>query len=577
MISPKHDYRRRTTGRLPPARLGAAAAPSIPATLHLEQLHEISQLLTAFESVERTFPLVVAVVAKALPLRSAVLVLKGYAATTTTVWTPEGSSRDGQAVTARAEAAFAYLTDQPSPGPRGLDIASVRQRFLSLPLVVDVHKTFGVLQLEGDVRDEVDLQFANAVANQLAVALRRSVAEAERESLLVSERHARAEAESANRAKDEFLAILSHELRTPLNAITGWAHLLRIGVPDPAQIAKAIEVIARNAEIQRQLIEDILDVHHIVAGKLRLESDPVDLGAVVESACDTVKPAADRKEIEIRLSLDPEAGPMVGDPDRLRQVVWNLLSNAIKFTPKGGHVGVTLRSADEGHVEITVADDGPGIPPGFLPHVFDRFRQADPSRSRRHGGLGLGLAIAERIVTLHHGTIRAANGSGGGAVFTVRLPGAAPAAMAEGRGNVEATARETISLDGIRVLVVDDAPDDRDVLAKILEQHGAEVLVASSAGEGFRALERERPHVLLSDISMPDEDGYAFLRRVRELPAERGGLTPAAAVTAFAGADESEHALAAGFQAHLAKPVDARALATLVSGLAVRTMRRERR
>jgi len=576
MISPRRDDRRTTPRRLP-RRIGPAAHPT-DETVRLRQLQEISHLLTAFESAERTFPSVAAAVAKVLPLRGAVLVMEGHAATATTAWSPDGSSQDLHAV-ARAGAAFDYLTGQPGPEtPPLLDTASTRPLFFALPLVVDHGKTFGVLQLEGDKLDEVDLHFANTVANQLAVALRRNVAEAERESLLVSERHARADAEAANRAKDEFLALLSHELRTPLNAISGWAHLLRGGHLNTAEQVRAVDTIARNADVQQQLIEDLLDVHSIVSGRLQVDRQPLDLPAVVESASDTVKPAADRKAIEIRLALAPGVSGIHGDADRLRQVVWNLLANAIKFTPNGGHVDVVLRPAADEHVEITVSDDGPGIPEAFLPHVFDRFRQADPSRRRRHGGLGLGLAIAQKIVELHDGTIRAANKPGGGAVFAVTLPTAVvPARKPPERRNADAADTDMRSLEGVRVLVVDDMPDDRDVLARVLEGYGAEVLTASSAAEGFTTLERERPHVLLSDIGMPDENGYAFLRRVREMPADQGGLTPAAAVTAFAGAEERQQALAAGFQEHLSKPVDIRALVRLVAALAARTVRREER
>ena len=575
MNPPMSDDRRRLTRRSA-GRPGSGTARPVHAVERLRRLHEVSRLLTAFESVEKTFPSVMAVVGTILPLRSAVLVMKGHTSASTAVWTPAGSPRELETVTRRAEAAFAYLTDQ---GPRpGADPgpAPARQRFLALPLVVDQHQTFGVLQLEGDVADEMDLGFANAVANQLAVALRRNVAEAERETLLVSERHAREMAEAANLAKDEFLAVLSHELRTPLNAITGWALLLRDGHLKEDEHVKAVDTICRNAEVQKQLIADILDVHSIVSGRLRLESYPVDLGSVIESACDTVKPLADRKQIEVRVRLAAPAATIEGDADRLRQVVWNLVTNAVKFTPNGGHVEVALRAADDRHVEITVSDDGPGIPTAFLPHVFDRFRQADGSRSRRHGGLGLGLAIAQKIVAMHDGTISASNGAEGGAVFTVRLPmPTGPLASARPRKHADFMAEETPSLDGVRVLLVDDIPDDRDVLARLLEQQGAEVLTASSAADGFATLERERPHVLLSDISMPDEDGYAFLRRVRELPADRGGLTPAIAVTAFAANVEREHALAAGFQAHLSQPVDSRVMGRLVVALAARMLRRE--
>ena len=575
-------------GRRAPEPLGReGATPS--STERLLALYEISRLLARFESVEKTLPKILAVVARTVALERAILNVERDATTTMTVWTPEGPSPDGiEAAKSHAEATLQYLLGHAPSLPAGREVAghlalpgprseARRPPFVGLPLVVDHQRVFGVLQLEGAVLDEMDLGFVNAVANQLATTLQRSRAEAEREGLLEKEQEARANAEAANRAKDEFLAILSHELRTPLNAITGWGHLLKRGELDEAQTAIAVSTILRNAETQKQLIADILDVRSIVAGELRLEMGAVDLAGLIEIVRDTLTPAAAAKHIAVVLSLEaaPELTP--GDNRRLLQVVWNLLANAIKFTPEHGKVRIALRDLDEAHVQISVSDDGPGIPPAFLPHVFEHFRQADSSTTRRHGGLGLGLAIAHSIVVLHRGTVSAANArSGPGAVFTVTLPRFA-AVKTEGASlrNRGEEGLEALALDGVRVLVVDDMPDDREVLTKMLEAEGADVKAASSAAEGLRTLERERPHVLLADVGMPGEDGYTFLRRVRALHRDQGGLTPAIAITAYAGSPE--RSLDAGFQAHLSKPVHPAELARVVAGLTLRTVRREAR
>jgi signal transduction histidine kinase/CheY-like chemotaxis protein len=388
-------------------------------------------------------------------------------------------------------------------------------------------------------------------------------------ALLASEQAARAEAEHVNRLKDEFLATLSHELRTPLNAIVGWAQILRQGLSDEATVRRAIEVIGRNARVQEQLISDILDVSRIVAGKLRLEPRPMDLAEVVAHAMETVRPAAVAKDVALEAHLDGPV-PIVGDPARLQQVVLNLLSNAIKFTPRGGHARLRLE-ADGAAARITVTDDGAGIDAGFLPHVFERFRQADASSTRRHGGLGLGLAIVRHLVELHGGSVLARNAEGAGAQFEVTLPLRAPApgdavllpAVADHPGAQEATP----SLAGTIVLVVDDDVDARALIAFVLQRAGARVLVANSAASALELLERERPHVLLADIEMPGQDGYTLIRRVRALDPSAGGAIPAAALTAYAGAHDRVRALQAGFQMHLAKPVDPAELAIVVAGL----------
>ena len=387
-------------------------------------------------------------------------------------------------------------------------------------------------------------------------------------------RRALRRAEESNRLKDEFLATVSHELRTPLTAVLGWAHLLRSGQLDEESSARALETIDRNARAQNRMIEELLDVSRIITGKLRLDVRPVDLPLVVEEAVDSVRPAADAKAVRLQLVLDPQAGPVSGDPDRLQQVIWNLLSNAVKFTPKGGRVQVRLERINS-HVELTVSDTGQGIEPEFLPFVFDRFRQADMTKKRAHGGLGLGLAIARHLLELHGGAIRAASGgTGQGATFTVTLPLMVVRAQPGAAERRHPTAVESLpyesgpALDGLRVLVVDDEPDTRELLAAVLKGRGAAVTLAASAGEALQAIERETPHVLVSDIGMPGEDGYELISRVRALPPERGGNVPAAALTAYAREDDRIRALLAGFQIHIPKPVNPAELAAVVATLA---------
>ena len=382
------------------------------------------------------------------------------------------------------------------------------------------------------------------------------------------------EAEEANRMKDEFLATLSHELRTPMNAIVGWTSLMASGGLDPETTARAVASIDRNAKAQVRLIEDILDVSRIVSGKLRLKIQPVDLPSVVEAAVDSVRHAAEAKGVALHVGLDPGQGSIHGDGDRLQQVVWNLLSNAIKFTPRGGRVDVQLARANA-HVELQVRDSGQGIKPEFLPHVFERFRQADSSSTRAHGGLGLGLAIVRHLVELHGGTVEArSEGESRGATFIVHLPvRPVPAAEDTGAGvplpRVAATARVD-DLTGVRVLVVEDDAESRSLLESMLARLGAEVEVAASAAEALAAVERRTPDVLLSDIEMPGEDGYSLIRRIRALPSPDGSRLPAAALTAYARTEDRIAALSAGFQFHLAKPVAASELAAVVASLARR-------
>jgi signal transduction histidine kinase/ActR/RegA family two-component response regulator len=371
------------------------------------------------------------------------------------------------------------------------------------------------------------------------------------------------EAQVANRLKDEFLAIVSHELRTPLNAIMGWASLLRTGRLDQAKSEQALDTIERNVKTQAQIVADLLDVSRIITGKLALDLQPVDLVPVVEAALDVLRPAAAGKQVALDVRLEP-LDAVSGDPQRLQQVIWNLLSNSVKFTPPGGRVEVTLARAG-GAARIQVRDTGQGIPRDFLPHVFDRFRQADASTTRRHGGLGLGLAIVRHLVELHGGLVEAeSDGEGRGAMFTVTLPLRPlqmPLQLPRGDTDPGLDAGELAVLRGLHVLVVDDEPDTRAVAAAVLERCGCRVSLADGAAPAFALFERDRPDVLLVDLAMPGEDGYSLLRRVRERALDEGGQVPAAALTAHASTEDRARALAAGFQMHLAKPVAAGTLA----------------
>ncbi|MCA1816918.1 MAG: MEDS domain-containing protein [Acidobacteria bacterium] len=401
----------------------------------------------------------------------------------------------------------------------------------------------------------------------------------ERARLLESERLARAEAEAASRLKDEFLATVSHELRTPLNAIMGWSHMLGAGGLDAATRARAVETIERNAQAQAQLIEDILDVSRVITGKLSLDIAPVDVASVINAAVDSVQLAADAKGIQLEVSLDRSARNVAGDAARLRQVVWNLVSNAIKFTPASGRVRVGLEHAGA-HARLTVSDTGCGIAPEFLPHVFDRFRQADGTSTRRHGGLGLGLAIVRHLVELHGGTVAAqSGGEGRGATFTVTLPLALDEERAtRRRGRRAADLRQGVetagrvkslpSLEGVGVLVVDDDADALRMLDLILAGRGARVVTASSVAGALEALEAFAPAVVVSDLAMPGDDGYALVERLRALDAARGTQTPAVALTAYARVEDRARALAAGFNMFVAKPVELDELVTAVAHLA---------
>jgi signal transduction histidine kinase/CheY-like chemotaxis protein len=442
----------------------------------------------------------------------------------------------------------------------------------------DVIGAMSVLRAQPSAYSEADLVAIDAVASRMALAMENArlleIARREAEEA----RRARAAAEEASRVKDEFLATLSHELRTPLNAIVGWAHMLRDQDLPADRRRSAVETILRNAHSQEHLIAEILEVQRIMAGKLRLEFRSVDLSAIVRAAADTVQPSAEAKDIKLRLLLDLNVTSIWGDADRLQQVTWNLLSNAIKFTPPHGLVQVRLQQT-ETDCEMIVEDNGPGISADFLPLMFERFRQADSSSTRVHKGLGLGLAISRNLIEMHGGSIDASNVTEpgrSGAVFTIRLPRHQTARTPAADGvDLQSAEPENLawmgagpSLEGVRVLVVDDERDARELVGAILTRYGADVVVASSAEEGMRALLKQLPQVVVTDIEMPQEDGYAFVRSIRALPPEAGGRLPAVALTAYAGVADRMKVLAAGFNMHVAKPVQPAELGMIVASLA---------
>nr|WP_242027009.1 ATP-binding protein [Leptolyngbya sp. FACHB-17] len=392
----------------------------------------------------------------------------------------------------------------------------------------------------------------------------RKRAEAEREQLLQQEQIAREAAENANRIKDEFLAVLSHELRSPLNPILGWSKLLQQGKLDTARTTTALMTIERNAQLQVQLIDDLLDISRILQGKLSLNVLPVDLSTVISEALETVRLAAEAKTIQIDTTLSPGVGMVMGDAGRLQQVVWNLLSNAVKFTPQGGHVTVALAS-DEHHAQIQVRDTGKGIKSDFLPYVFEHFRQEDGATTRKFGGLGLGLAIVRQIVELHGGTVAVESlGEGAGATFTVQIPLTSRFAVLP---TIKPRSSATEDLSGIHILVVDDEADSREFVAFVLEQAGAIVTAVASGIEALQAFSQALPNILVSDVGMPEMDGYMLMRQIRSLPLEQGGQIPAIALTAYAGELDHQQAIAAGFQRHIPKPIDSEVVITIITEL----------
>jgi signal transduction histidine kinase/ActR/RegA family two-component response regulator len=390
-----------------------------------------------------------------------------------------------------------------------------------------------------------------------------------RGQLLLRAERARSEAEAANRIKDEFLATLSHELRTPLTSLLGWSSVLREAKRDEKVLSQGLDAIDRNARVQAQLIDDLLDVSRIVSGKLNLDVRPLDISSVTRAAINVVRPAADAKSITLDYSAQSGLGAISADSARLQQIVWNLLSNAVKFTPQGGKI--TIRIEQEGsHAKVTVQDTGQGIDAEFLPSVFDRFRQADSSTTRSFGGLGLGLAIVRHLVELHGGTVSAqSEGVGKGATFSATFPLLADRAQSIAYSG-EMPASEIRSLDGLRVLLVDDEAEAREIISTVIGRTGAEVKACISASEALLKLSEWRPDVILSDIAMPEEDGYSFIGKVRSLPREKGGETPAAALSAYARDEDRMQALAAGYQMHIAKPIGASQLVTMVAKLAGR-------
>ena len=454
--------------------------------------------------------------------------------------------------------------------------------FAGYPLLVD-DKLLGVVALfSRHPLPQSTLDTLQNAADSIALGVERLRAQEETARLFEREKAARAAAEEANRLKDEFLATVSHELRTPLTAMLGWVQMLKAGSLPPEKHVRALATVERNARALAQLVEDLLDVSRILAGKLKLEVEPVDLAGVVEQALETVRPAAEARGIRMHAALD-SSGLVMGDAHRMQQVVWNLLSNAVKFTPKGGRVQVVLERR-QSSAEITVTDTGEGISPDFLPHVFERFRQAEGGSTRRYGGLGLGLSIVRHLMEMHGGSVSAwSEGPGKGASFTVRLPLAATVSrelpvdretpVAPGgapRGEYPP------ELEGLHVLLVDDEPDTRDMLRHLLEGCKARVSVATSVREALEVLGREHPDVLLSDIGMPGEDGYTLIRGVRELPPERGGRTPAVALTAFARVEDRTRVLLAGFNSHVPKPVEPLELFAVMASLSGRVGRGSR-
>jgi PAS domain S-box-containing protein len=428
----------------------------------------------------------------------------------------------------------------------------------------------GASKIARDITDRKAVEVALREAQKAAEA-----ANAEKARLLDSERLARAEAERASRMKDEFLATLSHELRTPLNAVLGWSTILRGRENKDQEITQGLDAIDRNARVQAQIIDDLLDMSRIISGKVRLDVQPLDLPAIVLEAIDTIRTGASAKGVRLQTVIDPLNATVLGDPSRLQQVFWNLLNNAIKFTPKGGRVQVLLQRINS-HVDVSVIDTGEGISPDFLPHVFNRFQQADPSTTRRHGGLGLGLAIVRSLVELHGGEVRAKSGGiGKGATFIVTLPLTVfhPPLDEGEREHPKSRARELpvtpdISLQGIRVLAIDDDADARSLLKVMLEEAGATVYLAGSSREGLEHLLRQPVDVVVCDIGMPGVDGYSFIRDVRKLRDREKSEVAAVALTAYARLQDRMEALRAGFQNHLPKPVEPSELLAVVRSLA---------
>jgi CheY-like chemotaxis protein/nitrogen-specific signal transduction histidine kinase len=394
--------------------------------------------------------------------------------------------------------------------------------------------------------------------------------------LFDAEHNARVGSERAGRLKDEFLANLSHELRSPINAILGWSQLIKPGVSSDADIAEAMEVIQRNARAQAHLIDDLLDMSRVVSGKMRLDVQRVDLPALIDAALESVRPAAEVKNIRIEKIIDPLAGPVTGDPARLQQIIWNILSNALKFTDKGGKVQIVLERVNS-HLDLSVSDDGAGISAEFLPYVFDRLSQADQLPARKHPGLGVGLAIVKSLTELHGGTVRVKSaGLGLGSTFIISLPVSILHAKPDSKGRQHPASERDLCppyaphLDGLRVLIIDDDADAMELVKRVLKSCEAQVTTAASGTEGLALLQQECPDVVLADIGMPEMDGYEFVKQVRGLEPERARNTPVVALTALARSEDRRRAMLAGFDLHVAKPVEPAELVAVVGRLARR-------
>jgi PAS domain S-box-containing protein len=451
----------------------------------------------------------------------------------------------------------------PLPAPISKDASARMQQSVRIAPVLEKGQVVGTITIIEDVTERVEYEKGL-------------------EQLVATAQEARRQAEASNRAKDEFLAILSHELRSPLNAISGWVGILRRDQLDPRTLAQGLEIVERNTAGLAKLVEDLLDVSRIVTGRLSIDARAVEMSAIINTALESVKPAAEAKGIDLKVDLDPWVGLISGDPARLEQVIWNLLSNAIKFTPKGGGVEVRLEREDS-DVVVTVSDTGVGISREFQPYVFDRFRQADASNTRRHQGLGLGLAIVRHLVELHGGSVKVdSEGEGRGARFTIRLP---LIAAQLGRGDFDGLQQSDgdearallVSLAGLSVLVVDDDSDARELMRVVLGSFGAEIVLARSVRQALEILTGpsggQWVDVLVSDIGMPEEDGYDLIRKVRSMDSAREGMLPAIALSGYARLDERDRALAQGYQAYLVKPVRSAELIAVVADLVGRLNR----
>ncbi len=500
-------------------------------------------------------------------------------------WTVSEAATGGEALKFLDQGVSLVVLDVNLPDIHGFEVcrqirldqrcARIPVIHLSASFVNDSHKVQGLeAGANGYLVHPIEPPVLVATVNAFLRAYR---AELELEELLVRERAARDEAERANRLKDDFLATLSHELRTPLHSILGWVQMLKLGMLEPGEMQECADVIERNAQAQAQMISDLLDVSRIVSGKLRLDVQAVDLRSVIEAAVIAILPAADAKGTRITKMYDAAAGAVMGDPARLQQVVWNLVNNAVKFTPKGGKIEVLLRRVDS-YVEIAVSDTGQGISPELLPRVFDRFRQGDASTTRSHGGLGLGLAIGKELVEMHGGSISAHSaGLNQGATFTVRLPlsimQSPPASSTTGPiDDSGQSALVAVRLDGIRVLVVDDELDSRSMLMRALVSCGAIAHEVSTAAQAIEALAEFKPHVLVSDLGMPNQDGFEMIRKIRAKGYSVKEL-PAIALTGFARVEDRQRALLAGFQVHTSKPIELNELTAAIASVAGRTGR----